>query len=126
MLHKLRKNTRGFTLIELLVVIAIIGILAAVAIPQFATYRRNAYCSRVESDVNNTMLALEAYYAANDAYTTDLSLLGISASDGVSLSIDTDGLVSVTGTDLQPDGSDCPKGNAYVLAQGSQPSWSSE
>ena len=121
MLHKLRKNTRGFTLIELLVVIAIIGILAAFAIPQFASYRRSAYCSRVESDANNTMLALEAYYAANSEYTTDLSLLGISASDDVNLSIDTSGLV--TGTDLQPDGSDCPKGNSYVLAQGGQPEW---
>jgi len=123
MLQTFHKDNTGFTLIELLVVITIIGILAAFAVPQFASYRRSAYCSRVESDVSNTMLALEAYYAANSEYTTDLSLLGISASDGVNLSIDTSGLVTVTGTDLQPDGSDCPKGNSYVLAQGGQPEW---
>ena len=123
MLQTFHKDNTGFTLIELLVVITIIGILAAFAVPQFASYRRSAYCSRVESDVSNAMLALEAYYAANSEYTTDLSLLGISASDGVNLSIDTSGLVTVTGTDLQPDGSDCPKGNSYVLAQGGQPEW---
>ena len=123
MLQTFHKDNTSFTLIELLAVITIIGILAAFAVPQFASYRRSAYCSRVESDVSNTMLALEAYYAANSEYATDLSLLGISATDGVNLSIDTSGLVAGTGTGLQPDGSDCPKSNSHVLAQGGQPEW---
>jgi type IV pilus assembly protein PilA len=45
MLQKLRSNKEGFTLIELMIVIAIIGILAAIAIPNFIAYRNKAYCS---------------------------------------------------------------------------------
>ena len=59
----IKKNEKGFTLIELLVVVAIIGILAAIAIPQFATYRAQAFCSRVESDVKNAVITLEAEFA---------------------------------------------------------------
>ena len=123
MLQKFRKNDKGFTLIELLVVIAIIGILAAVAIPQFATYRRNAYCSRVESDVSNAMTALEAYYAQNLAYSTSLTAIGAAESPGVSLVLDAGPPVTVVGTDLQAAGTDCPKGDAYTITQGGAPVW---
>jgi type IV pilus assembly protein PilA len=60
---RLKKNEKGFTLIELLIVVAIIGILAAIAIPQFAAYRQRAYNSAAQSDLKNTKTALEAYYA---------------------------------------------------------------
>jgi type IV pilus assembly protein PilA len=58
----------GFTLIELLVVIAIIGILAAIAIPQFAAYRRKGFDAQVRSDLHNAAVAEESYYASNTAY----------------------------------------------------------
>jgi len=59
---------QGFTLIELLVVIAIIGILAAIAIPQFAAYRRRAYESDVKSNLKNAATAEEAYFVDFDSY----------------------------------------------------------
>jgi type IV pilus assembly protein PilA len=68
MLKKFRKNEKGFTLIELLIVVAIIGILAAIAIPQFSSYRQKAYNSAAQSDVKNAKTSLEATFADNQAY----------------------------------------------------------
>ena len=63
MLQKLRGNSEGFTLIELMIVIAIIGILAAIAIPNFIAYRNKAYCSRAESDANSITAAIADYFS---------------------------------------------------------------
>jgi prepilin-type N-terminal cleavage/methylation domain-containing protein len=67
MLQKLaNRNSKGFTLIELMIVIAIIGILAAIAIPNFIRYRDKAYCARSETDAQNIIAALSSYFADPD------------------------------------------------------------
>ena len=58
----------GFTLIELLIVVVIIGILAAIAIPKFATTKERAYVASMKSDLHNLISMQEGYLADNGTY----------------------------------------------------------
>ncbi len=84
------KREHGFTLIELLVVVAIIGVLAAIAIPQFSAYRQRAFDARAKSDIVALATAEEAYFVDKEIYVacTDAAnckslLPGFIASNGV-------------------------------------------
>ncbi len=55
------KPSKGFTLIELLIVVAIIGILAAIAVPNFLNAQMRAKLSRVRADMRNIATAIEMY-----------------------------------------------------------------
>lgn len=90
----MKKVEQGFTLIELLVVVAIIGILAAIAIPQFAEYRKRGFDSRSLSDLRNAATGEEAYFADYEKYVScanagacATALPGFKASDGVTLAM---------------------------------------
>ena len=86
---------KGFTFIEVLVVVAIIGILSAIAIPQFEEYRARGFDARAKSDLRNVATAEEAYFVDNekyvacpDAQSCTNVLPGItSISNGVTISI---------------------------------------
>ena len=61
---------RGFTLIELLVVVTIIGLLAAIAIPKFASTKERAYVAAMKSDLRNLLVAEEAFFSDSTKYAT--------------------------------------------------------
>lgn len=65
---KSSKNVFGFTLIELLIVVAIIGILAAIAVPNFMNARTRALVARVYSDMRALSSAFEMYALDNNGY----------------------------------------------------------
>ncbi len=71
MFTKMMRKNEGFTLIELMIVIAIIGILAAIAIPQFSAYRTRSYNAAAEADLRNAATAQEAYYVDTQTYVLD-------------------------------------------------------
>ncbi|HDG63971.1 MAG TPA: prepilin-type N-terminal cleavage/methylation domain-containing protein [Thermococcus sp.] len=93
MLSKVKRNNeKGFTLIELMIVIAIIGILAAIAIPQFSAYRTRSYNSAAQADLRNAATAQEAFYVDNQRYCQTISLLagatyGFYTSENVTVTI---------------------------------------
>lgn len=79
------QDRNGFTLIELLVVLVIIGILAAIAIPQFTDVREQAFYAAVKADLRNLAARQELHYATNFTYSASMTALGAVASEGVTV-----------------------------------------
>ena len=71
----MKRNTKGFTLIELLIVVVIIGILAAIAIPKFATTKDKAKLASIKTDLRNLMTAQEAYFSDYSTYAANVGAL---------------------------------------------------
>jgi prepilin-type N-terminal cleavage/methylation domain-containing protein len=70
-----KRQTPGFTLIELLVVVGVIGILAAIAIPQYTRYRRGAMNSASLAAAHSVAISEEAYFLFKSKYTTSYASL---------------------------------------------------
>jgi type IV pilus assembly protein PilA len=84
-------SKKGFTLIELLIVVVIIGILAAIAIPKFASTKDKAYVAAMKSDLRNLATYEEQYAADNNGgyfagtATTASPLQGFTPSQNVTV-----------------------------------------
>ena len=85
-------SSKGFTLLELLVVVAIVGLLSAIAIPIYRTYRARGFNARIQMDVRNAATAEEAYFINAQSYLTSGNcnpLLGMVVSAGVNCTLAT-------------------------------------
>jgi len=101
MLQKLRKNNqKGFTLIELMIVIAIIGILAAIAIPNFLAYRTRGQNSAAQAAAKNFYNTTMAYFA--DTTSTGTRVLVTDQEGGYT--IDTNTITPGAGAGLDDSG----------------------
>ncbi|MBI4382436.1 MAG: prepilin-type N-terminal cleavage/methylation domain-containing protein [Nitrospinae bacterium] len=95
------RNEKGFTLIELLIVIAIIGILAAIAIPQFNQYKTRAYDSDAKANLHNLYLACKAYWAD----TTSASSCTLAVAAGTSYGFVQSSSITAAVTTATPESS---------------------
>ncbi|NOK18047.1 prepilin-type N-terminal cleavage/methylation domain-containing protein [Corallococcus carmarthensis] len=75
-MNRLFRKKGGFTLIELMIVVAIIGILAAIAIPNFIRFQAKSKQSEAKTNLKAIFTAQKSYFGEKDKYSTDFTVIG--------------------------------------------------
>ena len=86
--QKKEDSQKGFTLVELMIVVAIIGVLAAVAVPNYQKYQSKARQSEAKIALAAMFTAEKAYYSENSTYSLCLNQMGYTP-DGVTAASNT-------------------------------------
>jgi len=93
------KGNQGFTLIELMIVVAIIGILAAIAIPNFMTYQAKARQSEAKVGLGGIFTTATSYFAENGSFTAGATNLGYAPAGSPKYSFLYNGQINTGATD---------------------------
>jgi type IV pilus assembly protein PilA len=125
-----KQMQQGFTLIELMIVVAIIGILAAVAIPQYQNYVSKSQVSRVMGEVGALRTIVETCLMEGKADAdcdfgwSNSNLLGVELQDGLAAVIDTDANTATLTADFGGNASAAISGQQLVWSRANTGSWS--